>query len=298
MIRTKSKMILLFMTASILTGCIRNIDIPYPDYKPQKVLMGTLEPNKPISIRLSNTLPVTSTDTVYPPITNAKVLCFEDGILLGELSHQKDGIYSLEKTPKSKSIYKIQASIDSEMITATDTMPSPINFSVELTKDNLQNVNYNPDFKLEIQRESKSYNWFSITYYRASPPVIVRPQPFFSESVYLDLFNSSKSLNGKTLHGFNIRIKPEYIGKLAIEGVPGNQFNKDSSLYVQFLDVSYSYDRYLKTAIVAWENRVSNNEGGLNNPFYEPVTIYSNVTGGIGILGSVQTRLVVVKRPK
>ncbi len=294
-----NKMMLLFMMTSILTGCIRNIDIPYPDYKPQKVLIGTLEPNKPISIRLSNTLPVTSIDTVYPPITNAKVLCYEDGILLGELSHQKDGIYTLEKTPKSKSIYKIQASVDSETITATDTMPSPINFSVELTKDNLQNINYNPDFKLEIQRESKSYNWFSITYYRSRQSILgLFSQPFDSESIYLDTFNASKSPNGKTSHGFNIRVKPDYKGKITIEGVPVNQFAKDSSLYVQFLDVSYSYDRYLKTAIVAWENRVSNNEGGLNNPFYEPITIYSNVTGGIGILGSVQTRLVVVKRPK
>jgi hypothetical protein len=284
--------------ASILTGCIKNIDIPYPDYRPKKVLIGTLEPNKPISIRLSTTLPVTSTDTVYPPITNAKVLCYEDDILLGELSHQKNGIYTLEKTPKSGSVYKIQATIDSELIMATDTMPSPVNFIVELTEDALQNVNYNPDFKLEIQRELKSYNWFSITYYRTSPPIRIRPQPFLSESIYLDTFNASKSPNGKTSHGFNIRIKPDYIGKLMIEGVPGNQFAKDNSLYVQFLDVSFNYDRYLKTAIVAWENRVSNNEGGLNNPFYEPVTIYSNVKGGIGVLGSVQTRLVAVKRPK
>lgn len=293
-----NKIALLLMVFLTLIGCIRNVDIPYPDYKPQNVLIGTLELNKPISIRLGNTLPVTSSDTVYPPITNAKVLCYEDGILLGELLHQNEGIYTLEKKPKSKSIYKIQASINSKLITAIDTMPSPIDFDVELTKDNTKNVNYNPDLKIEINREKKSYSWFSITYYRVSPPIIVRPQPFFSESIYLDLFNSSKSSNGKTLHGFNIRVNPDYIGKLTIEGVPGNQFAKDSSLYVQFLDVSYNYDRYLKTAILAWQNRVSNNEGGLNNPFYEPVTIYSNVTGGIGILGSVQTRLVAVKRPK
>lgn len=283
---------------SFVMGCVRNIDIPYPDYKPQKILIGTLEPNKPISIHLSNTLPVTSSDTVYLPITNAKVLCYEDGILLGELSHQQNGVYTLEKTPKSKSTYKIQATIDSVLITAIDTMPSPVNFMVELTKDNLKNVNYNPDFKLEVQRTSKSYNWFSISYYDRYPSVRIRTQPFLSESIYLDTFNSSKSSNGKTNHGFNIRIKPDYLEKIVIEGIPGNQFAKDSSLYVQFLDVSYNYDRYLKTAIVAWQNRVSNNDGEINNPFYEPVTIYSNVKGGIGILGSVQTRLVVVKRPK
>lgn len=299
MIRTMNKMILLFMIASILTGCIRNIDIPYPDYKPQKVLIGTLELNKPISIRLSNTLPVTSTDTVYPPIINAKVLCYEDGILLGELLHQKNGVYVLGKAPKSRSVYKIQVAVDSELITATDTMPYPVNFDVELTKDNIQNANLNPDFKLEILREVRRYNWFSITYYdKRRLTVGLFNQPFDSESIYLDTFNSSKSPYGKTSYDFNIRIKPDYKGKITIEGVPVNQFAKDSSLYVQFLDVSYNYDRYLKTAIVAWENRVSNNEGGLNNPFYEPITIYSNVTGGIGILGSVQTRLVVVKRPK
>ncbi len=66
--------------------------------------------------------------------------------------------------------------------------------------------------------------------------------------------------------------------------LPGTQ------LVLNVSNVSQAYDRYIKTAITAISNRLVNNNGALNNPFYEPTNVYSNVQNGLGILGAVNNR--------
>jgi hypothetical protein len=65
-------------------------------------------------------------------------------------------------------------------------------------------------------------------------------------------------------------------------------------LYLYVMNVSRAYDRYMKTAITAIKNRFADDDGGLNNPFYEPINVYSNVENGLGILGSVNARRKVL----
>ena len=48
-----------------------------------------------------------------------------------------------------------------------------------------------------------------------------------------------------------------------------------------------NYDRFLRSVLQAQMNQVTSSDNLLNNPFAEVTPVYTNVTGGLGVLGAV-----------
>ncbi len=284
----------------IFSSCTQNIDIPYPDYIEKIVLTGVLQPDSMIKVRLEKTLPYQTNDSL-PAITNANVVCYENGQVLGTLKSDNRGNYSIKYFPKQGKNYKVEAIHNGQIVSAEDTIPPYTNFVITMGKTNANNPNNNPDLFLETERKSITYNWISafISYkwngkIETSSAVIISPAPIF------DTFNSYKQPDGKTSFGSFVRMKPDIFEKINIQFSVGNQVSavkqKGDMFFFQVSTVSQNYDKYLKSSLLAYQNRFSDSEGTINNPFATPLPIYSNIKGGIGIFGAIQTEKIVLKK--
>ncbi len=67
------------------------------------------------------------------------------------------------------------------------------------------------------------------------------------------------------------------------------------SAFVYFSCLSPTYDKYLKTAITAYQNSLVDNSGDLKNPFGDFLPVYSNVKNGLGIFVGFNSKKIVLK---
>jgi hypothetical protein len=294
---TISTLILLGM----LSACVKTIDIPYPDYEPQMILTGILQPDSILKIRLQESLPIVSKDSVCPAIINAKVACYENGKLVGMMKHVSNGYYSMNYFPKEGLYYKIEAENETTKTMAQDTIPFRSVCTVVLGNLNPNNSNGNPDLLLKMNKSKSGYTWLSPYFrYKRNNKVETDVSVFISSEPFFDTFNSYKEPNGQRAFGNYVRMKPEFGGNLEVNFTVGNQVSvikeKGDIFYLQVNDLSKNYDRYLKSALVAYENRLTDKNGAIYNPFAEPVPIFSNVQNGVGILAAMQTQRIIIKR--
>lgn len=295
--------------AVLLSSCVGELNIPYPVYEEQFVLNGILNPDSLISITLRKTQPPLSTNTVLPVVQNAIVHCYENGQLLGKLEHTDNGNYVLPmKYPKQGNTYTIQAEVGTITLSATDTVPDFIPFEIEVVPYQIKNPNGNPDLHLTWTdpMAGEHFVWLGYIglerYQRLSDGTYSLRETFggvLSASPFLDDFNSSSS-PGDLINAYSYlaRILPAFVGKQTIVfsfhtqasafKVPGGRLDLSVN------QVSRAYDRYIKTAITAANNRLVKDDGGLNNPFYEPINVYSNVKNGLGFFGAVNSRRQVI----
>ena len=292
----------------LFVKCTKEINLPYPDYEAKVILTGILNPDSMISVQLLKTLPALSTETIYPAITNAKVLCYENNKLLGELKNGENGYYRLNLRPQSAKKYRIEATINDLIVSAEDSIPLPVVYDLTITapvKDERNNNNPEVIFN-RAATTTPVYTWLFIglNYKRSLgvyEPLVTQfgTTSFASTSPYLDTFNSFLNFNGKKAFSGNAtRIKPEFNQNIQFSFSPNNTLLRDSTLYVQVSTVSKNYDTYLKSSINAYQTRLTNRDGEINNPFSEPVKIYSNVKNGVGIFGAMRTQRFLLKNTK
>jgi Domain of unknown function (DUF4249) len=290
--------VVFFLVWITIAGCTKVIDLPYPAYEERIVLMGILNPDSVFSIRLSKTLPPLTTDTVFAAITSAKVVCYENGTLLGNMVHQQNGIYVLNRKPQQLKKYRVEAVVGNTKVIAEDSIPVFPTFQLSITAPKAENINKTPNIIVKRGPIKNAVNWLSRSQYGYS--YSLKQNTFSLENLssldpYLDSFNAYRDDSGRTIFSRNIRIKPAFTEAIEMTLTPINQILKDSTMYIHIVAVSFSYDRYLKSAINAYENRLIDKEGQLNNPFYEPISIHSNVKNGIGIFGAMQEKLYKLK---
>lgn len=299
------KYLVLLGCAGLLVGCVGEVDMPYPTYPDRYVLNGILNPDSVISVTLRKTLPPLSDRTEYSPVENARILCYYNGQRLGVLTYQKNGRYELPEThPKAGGVYRIEAITEELTLSATDTVPINIPFELKVLPYEIRNPNGNPDIHLNFPDldEGKKQVWLSFTnklLERASGDTTRFLKDSYdllqSVSPYLDDFNAERWPGDLVnRYPYMSRIKPEFLGNGAVifsySTYPAAYKRPGTQLALNVSSVSQAYDRYIKTAITALSNRLVNSNGKLNNPFYEPTNVYSNVQNGLGILGAVNNR--------
>jgi hypothetical protein len=296
--------------AAALASCVSEVDIPYPATEQEYVLNGILNPDSTIKINLHRTLHPLSSDKEYPAVVEATVVVYEDGQQLGELTYRGKGSYELPQTyPRPGRAYRIEARMGDYTLSASDTIPQPVALTLEIIKTHNKNPNNNPDLHLSFSEGSRKEGiiWLtlsSVEYRRAWNDTTSKLRshyvPPLSVSPYLDDFNASRDpfLNLK-IYSPIARVKPGLESEVEIIFTVNNQISTlnepGEKLDLHVLLVSRAYDRYMKSAIVAMESRLVDEDGGLNNPFYEPSNTYSNITNGLGFFGAMvdQKRAIV-----
>lgn len=283
-----------FICSFALASCVKSLDIAPPAHISQNVLVGVLHPDSSIKIRIFKTLPSISKENNYEGINNLVVNIFEDKNQKIVLKSTGNGYYSTNIKPKAGHFYAIEAIIsENNILTAQDSIPIFELPLIQLTKPNPDNYNSNPDVIFTKNTNRQPYYWFSLNFSKKN---INSPLTILSDSPYLDIFNSKiNNIDGRRDYEVITRIKPDMpLGKEIRIGFV-NSIKDTDAAYLYISCLSSNYDKYLKTAITAYQNSLVDNAGDLKNPFGDFLPVYSNVKNGLGIFVGYNSKKVLLK---
>jgi hypothetical protein len=322
----------LFIVLMCLSGCTKELDLPYPQAEDQIVLNGILHPDSLIKLSVTKTSPVSSFGESYPIVENANVRLYEDDKLLGELDFQ-DSLYALDYYPKAGHEYSVEVAVpDYPLVRASDVIPAPPTVEIcyrEDTENRYHFANGNLNINIHDPDQKSNYYWLYLvnTYYRIreceiikgtyicndiNPPIITKEKLnyYHSYSSIPDRFNAfvDNTSGGATQYEYYIRVDdiannseqiyfdialPSYDGLISGEN-ENEQFRTESSFYV--VSSSQAYDRYLKSSIIYSLNKEYSNDEDMGfKPFVESSQIYSNVKNGTGIFAAYNSVSIPVE---
>lgn len=314
------KLISMMCLAGLLAGCEKVLDIDGPAFRKVVVLTGLLQPDSLIQIKLTYSAPI-NTDKAYESISNAQATLYDNEQPAGELSHQGSGLYGINIYPKPGHVYRIVASVPGfRQIDAEERVPFRSDSQLRVDSSAKGNPNNNADFYLSWQaNEPATAQWLALYSSRAQldwndkkcnqyvnqpvpaecklVPVVRTSQQFIvSNSVDLDRFNGDyNSFYGKyTYLGFSrfdpaiVAGKPDVLIFTTINQVAPfkNRISGENNI-LDFFTTGPSYDKFLRSMIQTRRNQVTGSEDLLNNPFAEVTPVYTNVNGGLGVLGAI-----------
>jgi len=322
----KSKFFLYIATALFfsLFSCEKEIYFRGDEIKTKLVLNGFLAPDSIVKINLSESKFFLDDNWVYNYINNAKVDLWKDGNKIESLSNVEEGFYIGTYIPKIGDNIKITASCEGfEMIECSTeiVIPTPIisvdtvNYKEEkqyngyYSEDGIfliDSLSYylsiNTDIFIKFQDPKDIPNYYDLMIYLninfANKEKIVYPLRFFSDDLVFQTGNDFNFLDdnnhlNSTLFSdelfdgkeYKLKIKSDYWSGIYIkENLSDPHYGAPAftSMEISFelQSLSYSYYMYRKTLEAHY------NLNDFIEFFSEPVQIYSNIKGGIGILGS------------
>jgi hypothetical protein len=224
-------------------------------------------------------------------ITNADVYLYEDNIFKEKLIHKevqyinfiKKGCYfSQNFIPAEEHHYQLKIFVPGyDTLYAETYIPKAIAIDSVLINGEKSHdtiyykgeTNYNIGICFKDDKDIVNYyNYFSSTYFISYDPIIearYSNSEYFNSMYFRYTFISDEIFNGEN-----------YILSTQIAMFPDN-FNYYPNMPVVFKLYSLSYDTYAfyKSAYLYQKN--------LDNPFSEPVIIYSNIKNGIGIFAGM-----------
>ncbi len=297
---------LLFLSYIMLSGCVKILNDELKTKETKLVLNAAITPDSVFTVNVSHTSNIFEDESAdnLPFIDSAKVLLFEGDNLLYQLQNTGYGFYSNPGFyPQTGKQYKVTVSygtyhdiesvasippkvpivsLDTSSVFTTDEYGNNItNFFGEITYNDPPGVaNY-------YQLSCVLYNYYNDSLVYVDPQSPVWPtdenERFFDSQSGSSLLWSDKLTDGKQVT-FKFIFLYAYYGynKMATDDKQTYKFE------FHLKSITKSYFTYLKSLGVYWET------GGSDNPFSEPVVIYSNVDNGYGILGAYNSDTISV----
>ncbi len=329
------QLILAFLSLAF-TSCETEIDFSGKDTSTLLVLNSIITPDSLIKVKVSESRFFLDNDSKFNDVLNATVKIWVNDIEKPALLHKGEGLYVSSYMPKAGDKIRITAKNDkyaevrsfTEMLPAIpvssidtsskiiDRYPVYINGSYGGSADTNDTIfNYNIDFKMKLHikdpKEVDNYyriivkmvNYYSngmnsvaAVFFNSDDPVFENTSEdgiFGGGSYGLYSVFSDALFNGKE---YKLSISSNiYTSSLNSSGYPddGNTYDNPYVVKKEFVfelqSISKSYYLYLKSR-----------EAGSNviGFFSEPVQIYNNIEGGIGIFGNYNSSFFNLEIPK
>ena len=280
----------IFLTAVLAfstIGCEKIIDIDIPERDRKIVINGLLSPDSLVRVNLTSSLSVLDPDEfVY--LTDADVDLYGDNELLGRLLYDSAGFYVLPGVRALEgSTYRLVAEwkdlTAAEAITVVPT-PVPIQ-SLDTTRVLLD---YGQEMiKVKINFDDPvGVNYYGIsvdlTYRMNRFEGIEMPEGLITQPAYLSRIDPFLDEEGVGYRGgvyFEDRLF-EGTSKTIEVGLSEYAFTFSDTVWVtvRLEQVAPSFYLYARSSQAYYSAH--------NNPFSEPVRVYTNVEGGLGLFSS------------
>ena len=277
-------------------SCTKTLDFKEAETDQQFVINCIISPDSTFSAIISKSHSVIRFQP-FELVTNVPLNLYEDGNLIGEIS-AKNGIYRDDFKPQSGKTYRLMAEIDGKEVDATTQIPEKVDIvSVDTTTVQSQwgynELNFkisfdDPDgedyYRLVVLQDVLTrYDWGndSITYYRQYYSSGVDSNDPVFKTLYND-FGDNQLDSGPDNH-YNLFSDVNFNGQKYSIQFKVNSFqegNPDIIYYkyeIHLLKMSKEFFNYLK-----YLNLYNYYH---DDPFSEPVPVYSNVNNGTGIFG-------------
>ena len=324
--------IILILTV-FLFSCEKEINFNGDEIKTKLVLNGILTLDSVVKINLTESRFFLDDYRSFKEINNATVELWKDDNRIENLLNTGDGYYTGTYIPETGDNIRITASCEgfdqiecSTAIIAPTTILSvdTINYKEEryyynykFSEDGISEIDsssyytvINFDLFITFKDPQDIPNYYDINLYLKcyfsngdslflpvnynSDDLVFRTgneMGFLEDNDYLKstLFND-ELLDGKE---YKLKIKTNNWAGISVDE---NPYNADSEkiklvgteIFLELKSLSYSYYMYQKT------RDANSNMSGLIEYFSEPVQIFSNVKGGIGILGSYSNSVYIL----
>ncbi|TKG95599.1 DUF4249 domain-containing protein [Puteibacter caeruleilacunae] len=282
--------------APIFTSCVEETEINTDNY----VINSMFASDAPFIVQTSKTVSVFDAGTYYTE-KGMEGKLYEDEKLLGELIFQEEKHLENSSTsipegytlpnfaPKERKQYKIEFQHNGQTITASDVMPSKVDFKITKTatvREGDINTAKGLRCDLTFSDPPKEDNYYVISYNVTS---YVDSQ---SDNVWTQSYGSMKSddplIEYQYYHQSNLATSSCFIlsdksfnGKnytIPVDFYVGHDLGEVKSLNIYLLSVSEQYYKYVVSSV-----KQNNN----NKDYYaEPTQAYNNINNGYGIFAA------------
>mgnify|MGYP001617595227 FL=1 len=264
-----------FATGFILNSCTKIIDMNVPEKEKKLVVNGVICPDSIISVNISKSLGILENNDQNVFINDAEVTIYEDDIKKEILRFLNDGDYTASFTPSQNKTYKIEVShAVYTSVSATSYIPAKIPITIDTASG--YNQSYGSGVlscKLKFKDPANENNYYLMRVFDES-----------HRHVYLSLSDNEpvvKEYGGDYLFTDNLIDGKEYILNFDL-----------NSLYTYYKIVFYQITKDYYNYLVSYHN--NNNS---DDPFSEPVIVYSNIKNGYGIFSGYnkEEREIIIK---
>ncbi|MHB9142758.1 MAG: DUF4249 domain-containing protein [Paludibacter sp.] len=304
-----------FLSILLLNSCEKEIEFSNKITDPLIVVNSIITPDSIISANITKSKFFLANNETFDNIENADVSVFVNGTFKEKMSYSANGKYMATFAPNAGDVIELKVKVNGMPDVNCQTVVSqkPDFISIDTTINNLSyytqtkyvtdslgnvikidtisaNLNFDMNVKIRFHDNANEIN-----YYRLSPKVL----PGFNNSNsysygYVNVaLEGVLSDNNDASNLINISGSYNYYNIFSDEIFNGKEFTltctlncyctinlKDSVtpyLYIDLQNINSDYYKYLYTRSMSSDS---------SDPFTEKVQIYSNVNGGIGILGA------------
>ncbi len=311
-----SKPLLWLLALTVLaTGCRKYLDFEGEDLQPRLVLNSLATADSVLTVQLSNSRGVIDPGPISG-VTNGQVRVFDgQGNLLEELVHQGDGIYQGTTVIAAGSELAVQASASGlGTVQARDRVPFAVpiqqwdTVSVENTDDGSGFGFTTLELTLTINDPGDRSNFYMLEGFIGQRYVIETvfdpntgtfvndtievEEPFWSRAYFSTtdqvLISESDAGLGETRVFFGRAVFRDdtFNGNTRSFRVRLESFIRPGTLDLRLVSISESAFRYYRTL-----ERYAYVEG---DPFAEPVQVFTNIEGGLGIWAGANVEQVSI----
>ncbi len=282
----------------LLSSCETVVDMKLPEQPPKMVVNSFFTPDSIIMLHLSKSQFVLKNEELKP-ITDGEISLFENGNFIGKFTHINKGFYYLPGFfPKTNTQYTLNAvSSGIKSVEAKETIPNkPIINRVEISSSYFEGENYK-DFIVYIQDNANEENYYMVD-------LIGKRYDYVYDTLTFDIIDSVEISEHVYFTSQDLVFQEQGASSQAI--ISDKLFN--GSIYPLRLSVNaYNFDEYsnmgyfemtiqLKQVSKAYAQYVlSYSKNRYNDPFSQPVQVFSNITNGFGIFGGYTSALSSVK---
>ncbi len=277
----------LFLLAFMYFGCIRDVNIIENNETREVVLNCILDTGKDTVVAwLSYSNPIQSSSK-FEANTNAAIHLFEEGESVGEFIWTDSSAYILPISVQAGKKYRIETKINGKKIWAETLVPLPVDATIKVA--NPENLLKYYQISLTDNPDEKNYYWASASELTGGGEKRRKDiaGELFSDFEYADDFNQYISEDGvfKFEYDFYVRFTDLELPNGTVDLVIYFR-GIDYPLEVFLLSVDYHLDKYIKSSLLLLDMELNAEDLPI---IYSPFPVYSNIHGGVGIFGSINS---------
>lgn len=272
----------IYLLSGVLCACDRPVDLVF-NTEPVLVINAIfVEGTDSTAVRLTHTVP-RSAEITWPQLRGAVVILYENGKKVAE-AQEEDGSYYFRHPVKALTSYKVTVEHpDFGLAWGETTVPAPLQ-EASIEQEGIFYVNRWLD-----DPTTRNYYWVSFSY--PARNYVDGQYVYDYHSLRLgDLYTTSAlpdPFNREYDHSASITNYYEYYVRIEDSGLSGERilfsYRARENTLPFILTTDSHFDAYLKSTLMAKKIQFGNSDFPL---FYDVPYIYSNIQGGVGVIGS------------
>ncbi len=313
-IRNLSKILFtVLITATILSSCEKYIEFEGENKPPRLVVNGLIEPDSVFRVDLSHSLGFIDVGEIRSVENGTVDVFLKNGPFLETLAHMGDGIYEGSLVALAGESYRVEAAAAGMAdVSAVDIVPYPVAIAnwdtiTSTSEGFFGSSSLNVSFTITDPAGENYYaiEAFEAQYYTVD---VVGYDPQTEQPIYDTIYFDNPQRFALGLSTNDVVLTSEYTSALGDGILYDNRFlfsdelfrgstrtfnfNIDyftgsSDMEIKLTSISADLFQYYRT------QRSYNDASG--DPFSEPVQVFSNIEGGLGIWGGQSSQSILIE---